>query len=678
MSTIVVSEPLPTELPQRARWWSRMLQQVVNARPSKARLVLSAHGVAFDADFGVVVWGDVVRAVQDIVRTGLLRTIASPLTSSIQPIQSKLSFKCNWETDAYATRLFTKLFTPAFLRDELLTGWTLVVNAVRRVENAEENDPFLDPAKTIVLRMEPDTDQPGVKYWDEWVSGFEHKLGKADFAFWGDHRYHLNTIEWHFPLSFNEVLQLRSPGLDALSGAVSAVCSGLDNMPGHKWRLGLLRHWHKRQTECATVPKLHLWGKDGDLGMPSTYRGALPDHDKRAALLPYQYTFSAENCVKPNYATEKVWDALLSDTLCFYYGPDLSAWVEPDALVPLHHDYDTALAQISATVNARRYQSVHLPAIRRTKTALMTRWSLQCRVRDVVQWTTISPAVVVISLTSKPERLKRFSERAARAGLMAHRWSSFEAFEGLDPRSDWRSMVDLDNVIRPLRTGEIGCIASHSFVWKGVVASGRPALVFEDDCRFGAPPCWHAQTLSDAELETLAPQTTGSSSLTWCDQLLSAFSRLPDHWDWACIGWYCKPHCTTRRYEPRRNYGEWIPVQQLFRDQMDADAHNDGFGSFGGGAFAYFVSPTGARKLLSERAVWPLDYHMMHLAREGVAKHAFAYSAPFVHATIATASNDTNSDIQRSDYILLQSQAEKFKSYISNQPVNPVPNGTVA
>jgi hypothetical protein len=651
--TSLVVQPLPYpgshNVDACAAWWRSTLALVVNHAQSNIKLVVNQ--VAFDVDLDRVVWSDVVKSVALHLETDCDVPDAPP------PPATMLRFKCNWASDTFITTLFTKLFTPEFLTDPLLHGWTVVVNAIR------DSDPELpDPARTIVLRMEPNTDDPNDPFWDRWLDRYPSQVvvTKSSFAHWGSHAWHLNPIEWHLPFTYAELQQLSSPGKETHRDVVSVVCSAFDFMPGHKWRLGFLKHWFTRLTKRSPgVPRMHLWGKSGHLGMPSVYRGELPEHDKSAALLDYRYTFAAENVVKANYATEKVWDALLSDTVCFYYGPDLSAWVERGALVPLSNEYTEALDQMMTVVGApNQYTSFHLPAIQRTKTALLTRWSLQCRVRDTVLWHTINPMVLVINMASRPERMEKFHKRAARVGLCEPQYTRWPAVEGLG-QANWTRHVDLENVVRPLRTGEVGCIASHMAVWEEVVRTQRPALVFEDDCLFGQPLSWDIQTHTGGQ----AQQT----DLCWWDQLTSMFSRLPDYWDWASIGWYSKPHCTSRRYETRRNAGRWIKLQELFRDPMPSEAHNDGFGSFGGGAFSYLVSPTGAQRLLSQRAIWPLDYHMMHLVREGVCPQTYAWSAPITYAQIATAGNTVGSDIQRTEYVLLPHQTDKFNAYIQGK-----------
>lgn len=644
-------------------WWAETLQRVVNLGQSSVRLVV--QDVAFELDLDKLVWADVVSTVERVLWE---ENDGSQTTRDEQSeLTPRLAFKCNWETDAFIAQLFSKLFLRGFLADHLLEGWTIVVNAIQP-SSAE----LPDPKRTIVLRMEPDCDDYLQTRWDEWLTRYPTLTTKADFAYWGEHKFHLNPIEWHLPLTCEQAMEgVWDKG--HVSGAlhpVSAVCSAQGFMLGHQWRLQFLRLWYGR-LQTTGVPPLVLWGKDGDLGMPSVYKGSLPAYDKSQALDTFRYTFAGENCQKNNYVTEKLWDAVLTETVCFYHGPPVHEWLEPDSYVSLSDNLETAFSQMCSTVQADRYVDVHLPALRRTKTDLMCRWSLQARVRDVVHWHTVGCSIKIINLLSRPDRWARFQQNARQVNLLPHQYERFDAIDGskLDYTLETSvSHIDMENILRPLRTGEIGVINSHVQLWKDVVKSGRPCLVMEDDVVFGPPAGWTQQEQEHPN------RNVDYATLNWWDQLRSMFSRLPDHWDYAALGWNNKPRCKTRSYETRRNKGRWLLMTELFRDSLTvgytdltaAEVNlDDGFGSFGGGTYAYLVSPSGAAKLLSHKCIMPVDYHIMQMVREGILVRAYAYSAPIVHGVVATLTNKNDSDIQRTSYVFLKAHADKFKGYLA-------------
>ena len=69
------------------------------------------------------------------------------------------------------------------------------------------------------------------------------------------------------------------------------------------------------------------------------YKGTLPPYKKDDGLLPYKYTFNVENMKLPGYHTEKLIDAILCETLCFYSGhEDVKEYIDPNAYVFLEFD----------------------------------------------------------------------------------------------------------------------------------------------------------------------------------------------------------------------------------------------------------------------------------------------------------------------------------------------------
>ena len=53
-------------------------------------------------------------------------------------------------------------------------------------------------------------------------------------------------------------------------------------------------------------------------------------------LKPYKYYFMAENNQEHNYISEKLWEPIVSECLCFYYGaPNASDYINPLAFIPV-------------------------------------------------------------------------------------------------------------------------------------------------------------------------------------------------------------------------------------------------------------------------------------------------------------------------------------------------------
>jgi len=58
--------------------------------------------------------------------------------------------------------------------------------------------------------------------------------------------------------------------------------------------------------------------------------------DKSLGIVPYKYYFMAENNYERNFITEKLWEPILCETLCFYWGcPNVADHIDEQAFVQL-------------------------------------------------------------------------------------------------------------------------------------------------------------------------------------------------------------------------------------------------------------------------------------------------------------------------------------------------------
>ena len=87
----------------------------------------------------------------------------------------------------------------------------------------------------------------------------------------------------------------------------------------------------------------------------------------------YKYCLSAENNAEHNYATEKVWEPLVCEQLCFYIGcPNITDYVDERALVILDPSDMSACCRIIARAVAEDWHSQRLPFIRAAKERVMS------------------------------------------------------------------------------------------------------------------------------------------------------------------------------------------------------------------------------------------------------------------------------------------------------------------
>jgi glycosyl transferase family 10 (putative fucosyltransferase) len=165
-----------------------------------------------------------------------------------------------------------------------------------------------DPATTIVFESEPRSTRE---------AEFRYPYDRDEYlAFYDLERHHF-VGEW-----FVEPQQVSQSPLKLRT--LSTITSGIGVLPRHRLRRDFVSHWLRK------LPELEDFGRATADFQPRG--GEL--RRKADGLLPYKYTFAAENSLEPNYFTEKLLDALLCETLPFYDGcPNLELFVDRDAFV---------------------------------------------------------------------------------------------------------------------------------------------------------------------------------------------------------------------------------------------------------------------------------------------------------------------------------------------------------
>ncbi|HYV89717.1 MAG TPA: glycosyltransferase, partial [Candidatus Polarisedimenticolia bacterium] len=93
--------------------------------------------------------------------------------------------------------------------------------------------------------------------------------------------------------------------------------------------------------------------------------------------MPYRYFFAAENNSEHNFITEKLWEPLLTETLCFYWGcPNAADWVDPRAFIRLDlDDFEAAFQTMKRAILANEWEK-RLDVIRREKRKVLDHYQL--------------------------------------------------------------------------------------------------------------------------------------------------------------------------------------------------------------------------------------------------------------------------------------------------------------
>ncbi len=201
------------------------------------------------------------------------------------------------------------------------------------------------PERTIVFQMEPWCPEPhqtwGVKTWGEWS-----RPDPARFLQVRSHRDYLNNGFWQLKATYE---QLRSRPVRK-TAVLSSIISPKYFDPGHVKRVDFLRFIEERDDD---VVRVDMYAHDNPLAFKS-WVGPHPPGHKDAALLPYRYFLGVENNREVNFVTEKLWEPLLTETLCFYWGaPNASDHIDERAFITIDlDDFEAAFNTIKSAILA--------------------------------------------------------------------------------------------------------------------------------------------------------------------------------------------------------------------------------------------------------------------------------------------------------------------------------------
>ncbi len=239
------------------------------------------------------------------------------------------------------------------LVDESPDYWVII--------NRPPRDAFFIPSKTMVFQMEPSPDL------------FIKSLNRENFLKVFTHDTSFNNIEWHISMSVDDadrVIEKRN------GNVISAILSDKYYDEGHIKRVDFVKH-------IESVVNVDVYGDN--LFTYKSYCGSLPPMKKDDGLFPYKYHFNAENNAIPNYFTEKIIDAILTECLCFYWGcPNISEHIDPNAFIVLPlNDFEKSLGIIVEAIQTDEW-SKRIDTIRLEKKRIMKDLNFFTRVESII------------------------------------------------------------------------------------------------------------------------------------------------------------------------------------------------------------------------------------------------------------------------------------------------------
>jgi GR25 family glycosyltransferase involved in LPS biosynthesis len=234
---------------------------------------------------------------------------------------------------------------------------------------------FYDPSKTIVFQMEPmclnDNQTWGVKTWGEWANPDESR-----FLSVRHHKNYYNNCSWQFSrgyADFQKDIENDDSRIFKYYNYFATVCSSKYHDSGHRLRVDFLKFCESKEGNLSSndLFKIDIYGFDNHHNFKH-YKGRLDNNQKIDGYFPYKYYFIAENNSEYNYISEKLWEPILCECLCFYWGaPNAKSYINPDAFVQLDLNDFEASYNIMKRAMIEDWYSKRIDIIRHEKSKIL-------------------------------------------------------------------------------------------------------------------------------------------------------------------------------------------------------------------------------------------------------------------------------------------------------------------
>ena len=287
---------------------------------------------------------------------------------------SRIKLLCNWCTSEQLCKEWNNLTkgnnTWHSSKSNILFTWEdtdidfyIIIN-----KPLYETDKY-DPKRTILFHMEPWVDNMehnwGVKTWGIWAEPDENKFLQVR-----SHKNFYNNAFWQLSSTW---VELKNNNIEKSKGnLISSICSSKYYDPGHIKRIDFLKYLENNYPDIG----FDLYNSDNNHNFKS-YRGKVtPNIDKENGIMPYKYYFMCENNAEYNFITEKLWEPILCETLCFYWGcPNVSDYINPMAYVQLNmDDFEESVKIIKNAIHNNLWEE-RLPFIKQEKEKILNYYS---------------------------------------------------------------------------------------------------------------------------------------------------------------------------------------------------------------------------------------------------------------------------------------------------------------
>jgi|UniRef100_A0A6C0CX56 GR25 family glycosyltransferase involved in LPS biosynthesis len=218
---------------------------------------------------------------------------------------------------------------------------------------------YYDPSKTLVFSMEPDVMREN---WGKWK-----QPSSKDFMYVHNK---LNPVQWrlkNIPDNFNKT-----------ENKLASIMSSKKFFIGHQKRIEFIKVLQKENI-------IDVFGKE-NYHKFECYKGKVPNEDPSLILGKYKYYFMCENNKQVDYATEKIWEPIICESLCFYWGcPNLSDYIDSRAYVELDLNDMEKSKEIVKRAIEEDWWSQRIKYIRKERNKILNRFGFFPMLKDLLR-----------------------------------------------------------------------------------------------------------------------------------------------------------------------------------------------------------------------------------------------------------------------------------------------------
>ena len=287
-------------------------------------------------------------------------------TAIVSEKRIRVRMMCDWCSSEQLCREWSNMCLKGFSWKNIEITWD-TDNIDYYVIINRTNETGYDKSRTIVFQMEPwvcdEGKNWGVKTWGDWSipSGF-----MKVFA----HRGDLNNVQWHIPKIDGIVIPEKK------TDKIISILSKKNFDDGHIKRIEFIR----RLEECG-FNGVDVYGVENY----HNYKNYVGKTDNKSEMAKYKYCFSCENNWEKNYATEKIWEPILCECLCFYWGcPNLDEHIDGGAFVRLDLDDFEGAMEIVKRAIEDDWWSARIDIIRKEKHKILEEIGFFPRLKKVL------------------------------------------------------------------------------------------------------------------------------------------------------------------------------------------------------------------------------------------------------------------------------------------------------